>query len=159
MEEGLELFTEKHPQKAVKHLLEHVRLTILRDALKGDILENPRIEEDLTMFFESGEKHTRYLAPLLNFRKRRRESSSPEKETAEQKDKESGCSKDSSKKKGKRKAKNAPSGGHSSSKEGNSGGQNPNRNRSKKKKGTIDVSSMECYNCGKIGHGSWKCPK
>jgi len=159
MEEGLESFAEKHPQKAIRHLLEHVKPTILRDALKGEILDHPEVEKDMMLFFESCEKHTKYLTPLLNYRKRRKSSSSSEKETAEKNSEgseEEG--KKPSQKKGKGKAKTKKSGGHSASTERKSAEQTSNKDQSKKK-GKVDLKSMECYNCGKIGHGSWKCPK
>ena len=158
MEEGLEAFTEKHPQKAIKHLLEQVRPTMLRDALKGEILDRPEVEKDLTMFFECCEKHMKYLTPLLNYRKRRWEDSSQERETAEKDAKSSKKSQELSKKKGKGKTKNSMSGGHSTSKDGKTEEQNPKKNP-KKKKGPVDLATMVCYNCGEKGHGSWKCPK
>jgi hypothetical protein len=111
----------------------------------------------MTLFFESCEKHTRYLAPLLNYRKRGRGSSSSEKEAAEKNSEGSKRKgKEPSQKKGKGKANQ--SGGHLASKDGKSGGQNSEKNHSKKK-GSVDLKSMECYNCGEVGHGSWKCPK
>ena len=96
------------------------------------------------------------LAPLLNKQKRRREDSSQERETTERSQK-SPTRKEYSQKK--RKVPNEKKGRLSASGDGRAVASNQQKNRSKKKKGPLDLRTIECYNCGELGHGSWKCPK